>query len=41
MEIVGNFTVNPYEGDNFSAIENDNIVRCPSDHFGLIAKISL
>ncbi len=39
--IVGNFTIPPHESYKLTDIAKDNIVRCPSDHFGLFCKISI
>ncbi len=41
IEIIGDFTVPPYEKDTFDMIAKDGQVRTPSDHFGLMAKIQL
>jgi hypothetical protein len=38
---VGDFTVPPYEHEPLTMIENDRIVRTPSDHFGLTCVISI
>jgi hypothetical protein len=39
--IIGDFTIPPFEEDHFTKIASDGLVRTPSDHFGLISKISL
>lgn len=41
IAIVGDFTIPPYESDHFTLIAKDNVVRTPSDHFGLISKLYL
>lgn len=41
IEIVGDFTVPPFEQDRFDKLKEDRNVRTPSDHFGLIGKIWL
>lgn len=39
IEIFGNFTIPPFEADKLEDIQNDGVVRTPSDHFGLTALI--
>ncbi len=39
IEIIGEFTIPLYEDQGFAEIAKDNIVRTPSDHFGLLSKI--
>lgn len=39
IEIIGNFTVPPFESDKLEDIKNDGVVRTPSDHFGLAALV--
>jgi hypothetical protein len=41
LEIIGDFTVYPYEHQTFDMISKDGQVRTPSDHFGLLSKITL
>lgn len=41
VERVGNFTIRGHEKEQLAEIEKDGVVRCPSDHFGLVARISL
>ena len=41
IEIIGNFTVPPYEADKVSKISLDGVVRTPSDHMGLICQTRL
>ena len=41
IEIIGDFTVKPFEKEHFNDIYKDNQIRTPSDHFGLITKIYL
>lgn len=41
INIIGDFVIPPYEKDTWDMIKNDNVVRTPSDHFGLFAWIPL
>ena len=41
IEIVGDFTITPFEHEHFDKIGDDDKVRTPSDHFGLIATLPL
>ena len=41
IEIIGDFTLPPFEEQRFDSIAKDNQVRTPSDHFGLMARIGL
>ena len=39
IEVIGDFTIGPYEHEVYEKIADDDKVRTPSDHFGLLAKI--
>jgi len=41
ISIIGNFTIYPFEQEKYQLVEKDNLVRTPSDHFGLLSKIYL
>ena len=41
IEKIGEFTIPPFEKEGVKKIEEDGIVRSPSDHFGLYAVIPL
>jgi hypothetical protein len=41
MGIMGDFTIPFYEKDHYSHIFHDFVVRTPSDHFGLLAKLTI
>jgi hypothetical protein len=41
IAIIGDFTVPPFEEEHYSKVAQDDLVRTPSDHFGLISKIFL
>ena len=36
---IGYFCVPPHESDDITAIEQDGVVRTPSDHLGLIVDL--
>lgn len=38
---IGEFTIPPFENEKIAQIGADNIVRTPSDHFGLISWVPL
>ncbi len=37
---IGEFSIPPFENDNHLKIGLDNVVRSPSDHFGLVCRVS-
>lgn len=41
IEKVGEFTIPPYEKEEVKKIASDDVVRSPSDHYGLYASIPL
>lgn len=41
IAVIGDFSLEPQHNSSIYDVKEDGIVRTPSDHFGLFAKISL